>query len=517
MARQTRLLKRGGTYYFRARIPSDLLLAFGRAEFRYSLGTRDYREACRRLREASVAFDRECDRWRCERVSNTGAGNWSVPRMSGAALHAFAEDPGEDRFSPHFAEAPTPISDHHHLTPPHDLAAAVAPVLQQLTGLVENLVASHLTRGVSVPPSAPVAGAAPTPGWDVMSIHSEKQPGCGLAKPPTSKRAPASTMRHLLVEWKEAVPDRRPKTVSAFEATVAEFEKVVGKKPAEQLCREDIVCFCDAMGRSGNHYRTSEKKLTFIKALLNRAVRRGTLSSSPAEGVRLDKPKVSAPGRVSYEPEDLRRIFASPLYAERHRPRAGGGEAAAWIPALGAFTGARLEELAQLRVDDVKSKDGIDYLLITDIAEGAKVKTEASRRRLPVHPQLVSAGLLHYCERMKGEGAVWLFPVLTPDANGIRSAAWSKWWGRYARAKIGITERSKVFHSFRHAFADACDDAGISGKVTRALMGHAGVDVHDGYGRRAHQVPLNRLYDAISLIAYDGLVLPEIERYRSMS
>ena len=118
---------------------------------------------------------------------------------------------------------------------------------------------------------------------------------------------------------------------------------------------------------------------------------------------------------------------------------------------------------------------------------------------------------------MKGEGAVWLFPVLTPDANGIRSAAWSKWWGRYARAKIGITERSKVFHSFRHAFADACDDAGISGKVTRALMGHAGVDVHDGYGRRAHQVPLNRLYDAISLIAYDGLVLPEIERYRSMS
>lgn len=152
MARQTRLLKRGGTYYFRARIPSDLLLAFGRAEFRYSLGTRDYREACRRLREASVAFDRECDRWRCERVSNTGAGNWSVPRMSGAALHAFAEDPGEDRFSPHFAEAPTPISDHHHLTPPHDLAAAVAPVLQQLTGLVENLVASHLTRGVSVPP-----------------------------------------------------------------------------------------------------------------------------------------------------------------------------------------------------------------------------------------------------------------------------------------------------------------------------------------------------------------------------
>ena len=50
-------------------------------------------------------------------------------------------------------------------------------------------------------------------------------------------------------------------------------------------------------------------------------------------------------------------------------------EAAYWLPLLALYTGARLEELGQLRKKDIKESNGIWYINITDEAEGASLKT----------------------------------------------------------------------------------------------------------------------------------------------
>ena len=42
--------------------------------------------------------------------------------------------------------------------------------------------------------------------------------------------------------------------------------------------------------------------------------------------------------------------------------KGGAGEAAYWLPLLALFTGARLEELAQLRVSDLASEEGLGLL-----------------------------------------------------------------------------------------------------------------------------------------------------------
>lgn len=60
MPLQTRLHRRGPAYYFRARVPADLLPYLGK-EVKYSLKTKDRTVANRKVREASVAFDRYCD------------------------------------------------------------------------------------------------------------------------------------------------------------------------------------------------------------------------------------------------------------------------------------------------------------------------------------------------------------------------------------------------------------------------------------------------------------------------
>ena len=53
------LQKRGAVHYFRAMIPKDLRVLYGRKEIIYSLKTKDAREARRLARQASVTIDAE--------------------------------------------------------------------------------------------------------------------------------------------------------------------------------------------------------------------------------------------------------------------------------------------------------------------------------------------------------------------------------------------------------------------------------------------------------------------------
>lgn len=55
------LLRRKAVYYFRAKVPQRLRDAFGgKAEVKYFLKTKDFAQAKRLARKASVEFDRQC-------------------------------------------------------------------------------------------------------------------------------------------------------------------------------------------------------------------------------------------------------------------------------------------------------------------------------------------------------------------------------------------------------------------------------------------------------------------------
>jgi integrase len=75
---------------------------------------------------------------------------------------------------------------------------------------------------------------------------------------------------------------------------------------------------------------------------------------------------------------------------------------------------------------------------------------------------------------------------------------WSKWFGRYLRKKCGITDSTKVFHSFRHTFKRMTLDAGLSEKLHDALTGHASNgSVGRTYGRGMSLKPLVRAIDKV--------------------
>jgi integrase len=203
--------------------------------------------------------------------------------------------------------------------------------------------------------------------------------------------------------------------------------------------------------------------------------------------------------------EDLQRLFASEVFTQGARPRAGKGEAAYWLPLLALFSGARLEELGQMTVQDVKrTTDGIDYFEVTDQGDGQRLKTKGSRRAVPIHPELIRLGLLSYIEEREAAGDARVFPLLRKDTHGKWTSGWSQWWARYRRS-VGVDRRWHDMHALRHTFKRQCRECGIPRDIHDALTGHHSGAVGDSYGG---QYPIKPLWEAIKKLRYDGLVLP---------
>lgn len=162
--------------------------------------------------------------------------------------------------------------------------------------------------------------------------------------------------------------------------------------------------------------------------------------------------------RAPFSLTELQMIFSAPLFTGHKPPLGAKGVAGVWLPLLALFTGARQAEIAGLTVADViKATDmELPFLLITEqLKRRKRLKTKSSQRAIPVHGRLVALGFLEYVEtrRRSGETA-WLFPSVEPNQPSAL-AAWSKWFGRYLRDTVGVSDSAKVFHSFRHGFKDA--------------------------------------------------------------
>jgi integrase len=235
--------------------------------------------------------------------------------------------------------------------------------------------------------------------------------------------------------------------------------------------------------------------------------------SDPFARMRLEEDE---PDREPWELAELRLLFSSPVFAIGDRPKGGCGEAAYWLPLLGLYTGARQGELAPLCASDVTTDEatGVTFITVAEDEErGTRLKTASSRRVVPVHPELLKLGFLRIVDearKLRGESGS-LFPLLKPGPRGGYAEAWSKWFGRYIRA-MGIENKNRVFHSFRHGFKDALRAAGEAEDINDALTGHSGGGVGRSYGAREmmRRFGLPRLAEAVAKVAYPGLDLSHI-------
>lgn len=154
-----------------------------------------------------------------------------------------------------------------------------------------------------------------------------------------------------------------------------------------------------------------------------------------------------------------------------------------WIPLLGLYTGARLNEICQLnpQTDIAQTETGIWYIDINR-ADGKSTKTKASIRSVPIHKLLMDIGFLNYVERQKETGETLLFPELRNNRKDEKQYnKFSRWFNDTFKKEIGITslrrkqsadEEKKDFHSFRHHAARYCKLAGLEKTKYQECFGH---------------------------------------------
>lgn len=471
------LHRRGKLYYFKRKVPADCRELFGdQRQVWKSLGT-DKLEKAKVMHAVEVTeFDLAVARHRKERAA-LAAG---VIPLSQARPNAVGNPAPEDETS--------------------RATFAYRDVLQSIEAAVERF------RGLMVPQAAPapavVLTAATVPSKPVVP-----KPG----SPTTSKRGRIPpTLLHLFEDWKRK--QTRPRTIGAVQTAVLEFHELHGSLPIETINRQHARDYRDALIERRLSDGTVENRIGFLSTL----VRHGQMEmvehvlANPFErieiygGQGLRKPK----DRRAFNVGELNLIFASKLFTRREGPLGQASEAAYWAPLMGPFVGARIEEVAQLRIDDIQRVNGSWCLRICDLGEEQNVKNAGSFRRVPLHESLVRLGFLKYVAEQARAGAERVFPSLSNNnANRIWSNSLGKWWGRYLD-DIGLSDPRLDYHSFRYTFRQQCSLCGIENESRDALTGHwvSNNDSGRTYMKAENrQYPYPKLMAAMKQLRYDEL------------
>jgi len=178
--------------------------------------------------------------------------------------------------------------------------------------------------------------------------------------------------------------------------------------------------------------------------------------------------------------------------------------------------GARREEIGQLRVQNVKrvpyindadQRQEVWCIDITDMpnddALPNQIKNEASKRLVPLHPKLIELGFIDYVTKLPDQ-AGRVFSALKPIGIGQKlTDKWGQWFSRYKK-DCGITDKAKVFHSFRHTWKTHAVDADMPERVRRQLQGHEGKDAADKYGGAPSMI---KMIEAITSYRVPGLAV----------
>ncbi|MCC2601611.1 DUF6538 domain-containing protein [Sphingopyxis yananensis] len=530
MADMQRLLKRGDTYHYHRRVPLHLVDTVGKKFIRLALGTDSPKEARRRrtLEDARAdAMFRDA-----EKGIKPGSGRVGV---SLDALTGYVRETVE--------EMDRKASERLALAPPVDkqkLADMVQDAEIQLGILTDpgdprqdELVSRATDRiahanGADLTDDALVAQFAEVVRRGLVEVtrrhigrltNTNGSAFHDAAFDPAAQTATPASVAALDTDIVDGwAAERKPsqKSIDSHRSEARKFVAHTGIKGVGAMTRADVLTYKASMIADGQSPANIKTRLARLSTVLGWAAENGHLAANPAKGITIKVPKKSKDKRQPFGPDDLNAIFAGPVHADGERPLRGRGEAAYWLPLLALFSGARLEEMAQLRAEDVARHSYVDgdgqtrhgwFIKIFEVdgEHGTTVKTVDSERLVPVHPVLETLGFITFVKAQQDAGHVRLFHLLKPGAYGRLGNKWGEWWSGYMRSTIGITDKRIVFHSFRHTFKDMARHCGLPEGVTRQIMGHSGEDVADDYG---NGYSLFQLVEGMAKVKAVGVTLP---------
>lgn len=243
------------------------------------------------------------------------------------------------------------------------------------------------------------------------------------------------------------------------------FKTLANNKPLKHCDRDDgrkLVTHFEAQGLKS---ATIEKKIAWLNAAVNLAIKEGRLRFNPFASI---VPRVrDKTRRLPLADADMKAI---------KRNLARLDKADQLLVRLLASTGMRLSEAYE--IDSEAKERGVRYVMVGK-------KTEQSLRRVP----LPAAVLPHLPKSIVG-------PLFNRSKNADPSDAASKRLNRFLD-DIGITDPRKVVHSLRHRAQDRLRAAECPEDIRWSILGHEEETVADSYGTGFSVPQLKKWIDKI--------------------
>lgn len=473
---------KSGTYYLRRRIPSDVLTCYpGKKEVTFSLRTKDYRTAVERHRneEARLTAEwndkrqRQADHYARQKLQAVTRIDALTPETIDAiCLHAQAASLAGDearREDGTYTLEEIEAYQSSYADANRILKGAVAIGDYELLRrpLEQFLYLHRYELNASEGDMRRLALA-----YGRMAIRTNdkllnRYDGQDEPTPELARNLDTPVLSAVIQDYLEYYKKLdRPETLKKLHGIMALLVEIAGDKPIGALKQIDLETYFEtvqalpprwkdicrkekltarelaAQGRGelckgtfDNHYLAAMKP--FIKYCRRKWQEQGWPMMLTTEGVQYTGSRRDREGgQRAFQPEELKRLFegsemagfaSDPTQAHKY-----------WLPHLGLFTGARVNELCQLnpQIDITQdTRSNTWYLDITDESEGHEgvdksVKTKSSKRKLPIHPQLIELGFLDYVRQVKERGDTMLFQAF-PPSGGRASRTARDWFGEF--------------------------------------------------------------------------------------
>jgi integrase len=309
------------------------------------------------------------------------------------------------------------------------------------------------------------------------------------------------------------------KTCRQMRQTAGLLVKVVGHDDLARLKQADVAAYVDTLlalpksygkssrdasrplkellaaakklpeGQRGLEGPTINRHLTHLGNLIDFAAGRGL---RPAEALNLTALRARKKGRdrddrAAFTAADLTTVFDLPVWrgCRGEGARLEPGKAVVhdglyWAPLIAAYSLMRREEICGLMIADVHFEGAIPYFEVRP-NKYRRLKNAQSKRKLPIHPELLRLGLRDYVKAVHRLGYDLLFPDLLPASGTapLGDQLHDDWAPALARALPDASGQGKTFHSIRHFGNDALIDAKVMLEWRQDIMGHGGVSETD--------------------------------------
>lgn len=285
----------------------------------------------------------------------------------------------------------------------------------------------------------------------------------------------------------------RQSHISDFKVTLSEMPKNYGKSP-----RDHVIPLVDILARAKD---MPPEQVGLSQGTLNRHMTQmGNIADickhagfpfgnfEGVSGLRSKKKGSGRDERARFSTEELRLLFNLPIWngCDGEANRLSPGEltlhdASYWVPMLALYHGPRREEYCGLLVSEVETDAEIPAIRIEPNSVRG-LKNADSKRRVPIHPELIRLGFLEYVAALKDIGHVLLFPELraaapsTPMGDVFDEA----WQDMRVAAIPSAKEDGKVLHSLRHWCNNEMKQSGVAAEIRKDILGHTNDDTNEG-------------------------------------